>query len=271
MTLEIKIETITPEWAAKILASNNVVNRKLRTKTVTMIAKDIENGDYNGLNGETIKFGEDGNLKDGQHRLQAIVEADKSVEMIVAYNVPNESQITIDAGTKRNYADVLHMRGETETTQLAAIVRQVALKEAKLHFGEGRLISNLQMDRTLEKYPELRTITREVQKIYVTGGRLVPQSILGLCVWMFSKIDEEDASFFVSRLHDGQNLQIGDPVYTLRKKLIQIREFEGHSPSQRLILGMVIIAWNAFRDGKKIHQIRFKSGGSNPDPLPEPH
>lgn len=269
MTLDIRVETITPNGAAKILASNNEVNRKLREKTVLMIARDIKDGSFNGLNGETIKFGEDGMLKDGQHRLAAIVESNTPTQVVVAYNVPNESQSTIDMGAKRNYADLLHMRGEINTPTLAAITKQVALREYGLGVTDGRMISYVQQDKILEKYPELRDITREVQNLH-NYTNLLPQSVMGLCLFTFGKIDEEDASFFLARVADGQNLERGNPIYALRRR-IEILKEGGNRPSIRMLLGCTIIAWNAWRDGKDIVLIKFKAGGYNPDPLPEPH
>lgn len=268
MFVQMKIETVTPEGAAKILASNNVVNRKLREKAVAEMARDIRQGLFNGLNGETIKFGEDGQLKDGQHRLAAIVAANIPIELAVMYNVNNNSQITIDMGTRREYHDILHMRGEKDAITLAAIIKQVAARELGFSPSDGRRISFVQLDRIFERYPEIRTIAVEALRLY-RQSKLFPQSVLGLCVWMFSQIDEEDASEFIARAVDGQSLEIGNPIYTLRKKLTILREHE-RAPSAKTVLAFTIIAWNAWRDGKELHMFRFRAGGSKPDALPEP-
>lgn len=58
-----------------------------------------------------IAFDENGELVDGQHRLNAIVEANIPVQMNVTYNVhraPGEV-FTIDMGRKRTYANIVAM------------------------------------------------------------------------------------------------------------------------------------------------------------------
>lgn len=270
MTIRPEVQLVTPEWAAKMLANWNKVNRKLRPKVVEMMVRDIKDGFFNGLNGETIKVGEDGFLKDGQHRLQAVVESNTPVQMVVVYDVPNDSQLTMDMGAKRAYYDILHIRGEVNASALAAIIKQVALREAGLSPSDGRALSYAQLDSTLAKYPELRDITREAMRLR-EQHKFVPVSATGLCLWLFGQIDEKDAAFFMARVFDGQNLSIGDPIYTLRKKLIALRESEGRAPSVRTVIAYMFIAWNAYRDGTKLHQFRFKVGGHKPDPLPEVH
>ena len=71
-----KVEKITPELAREYLKKNTDNYRKLARGTVRNYAEDIKNGRWE-LNGETIVFAESGVLQDGQHRLAAIIQANK--------------------------------------------------------------------------------------------------------------------------------------------------------------------------------------------------
>ena len=73
-----KVETITPKLAEKWMEANKN-NRPLRRSLVGRYAGAIRRGQWE-LNGESIKFDEDGVLFDGQHRLAAVVEANKPIK-----------------------------------------------------------------------------------------------------------------------------------------------------------------------------------------------
>ena len=74
-----------------------------------------------------IAFDVDGVLVDGQHRLAAIIEADRPVEMTVFTEVGEGTFDVLDTGKRRNAADVLAIEGEKSSTMLAAMVRTVWL------------------------------------------------------------------------------------------------------------------------------------------------
>jgi hypothetical protein len=62
------------------------------------------------LNGETIKFYEDGTLADGQNRLEAVIRSGVPIEMEVRYGIPNDVT-TFDIGSNRNMHDILVLSG----------------------------------------------------------------------------------------------------------------------------------------------------------------
>lgn len=101
-------ETITPEIAARYL-EKNVLNRTIQQKTIKNYARDMINGKWE-LNEQGIGFYENGNLADGQHRFNAIIEAGVPVEMYVTYNIPNSSSIH-DRGRGRTLPNILGMNG----------------------------------------------------------------------------------------------------------------------------------------------------------------
>lgn len=260
------IETVhvTPAIAAEMLTANTR-NRHLRRNVVMAYAADMRDGHWM-FNGEPVRFADDGSLIDGQHRLQAVIEADVTIPMVIIRGLPADTQETVDTGARRNFADMLTLRGERNSNILAAAIRRVTLWEAGARRTELNIQPTIaQMSATLDKYPWLRQIIGPAKE--TAAGCGLPPSVTGLCWWMFSQINDEDASAFTARLRDGQHLAKGDPIYELRQAIITSRA--ARRPPSYLI-AITIKAWNAYRDGKQVSVITYKPGGAHPERYPEP-
>lgn len=103
-----RVETITPEIAAKYLKHNGV-NRSIRPAKVRNYARDMKNGKWQ-LSPQGISFYEDGELADGQHRLSGVILANVPVELYVTYDVPRSNTIQ-DRNMLRTPTDSLIMSG----------------------------------------------------------------------------------------------------------------------------------------------------------------
>lgn len=104
--MKTNIELITPFIAEKMLR-NNKANRKLDRNTVKKYANDMEKGLWE-LSHQGIAFNKDGVLIDGQHRLNAIIMANKDVYIQVTRDVPDGSY-HIDRPRTRSLFDNLSM------------------------------------------------------------------------------------------------------------------------------------------------------------------
>lgn len=103
--LTASVEVITPEIAASLL-ERNTGNRAVRRAVVSQLARDMKRGHWQ-LSHQGIAIAPDGRLLDGQHRLNAIVEAGIPVRMVVARNVSPEAFAVMDRGKMRTLRDVL--------------------------------------------------------------------------------------------------------------------------------------------------------------------
>lgn len=67
----------------------------------------------------------------------------------------------------------------------------------------------------------------------------------------------------------GANLEAGSPVLALRNTLFEINRRGVHSDymSRRRIAGLTVKAWNRWRDGENVKQLRFASS----EPFPTAH
>lgn len=260
---------VTPALAEKWL-KQNTHNRSLREKVVDAYARDMANGEWQE-NGESIKFAADGTMLDGQHRNAAIVKSGTTQWMLVAFDLPNSTQETMDDGAKRKLGDVMKLRGERHPILLSAIVRRGVLWEMGFH-RVGNTTNHIPTKREclafLEAHPELRA-SADVGTLcncYIK----IPGSVLGLAHWLFNKIDIEDCESFFARLRDGANLPVDHPILVLRKRVHE----EGKSISRfpdEMWMAFLIKTWNAYRDGADLKILRFKPGGANPEKFPLPH
>lgn len=263
-----KVETVTVTPAiAHDWLGYNTHNRRVRDRVVNSYAADMKAGNWQ-WNGESIKFSATGALLDGQHRLAAVVLADVAVPMLVVRGLPAATQDTVDGGTKRKFSDVLQLRGETNYTTLASLIRRVALWETGVRRGGTNVMpTNAQLLQTLEKHPELRDAAQV--GAHTAMGCGLPPSLCSFGYWLFAQIDDGDAVFFFERLHDGQNLTKGDPIYELRKAVEASKTVRGERNANYLN-AIMIKAWNAYRAGNTVGVLRFTAGGANPEKFPEP-
>lgn len=94
---------VTPEIAGEWLKRNTKNARTVKRHKVAQYAKTMRDG-YWKNNGEAIVFDEDGYLKNGQHRLCAIVESGVTCKMLVVRGV-DRNITTWDDVTPRTIVD----------------------------------------------------------------------------------------------------------------------------------------------------------------------
>lgn len=144
-----RVELITPEMATMYL-EKNTHNRKVKQEAVRRYANDMKNGNWQ-LNNQGIAFHKDGSLADGQHRLLAIVLSKTAVEMLVTYDVPDETTL-FDRGVIRSTADILTLNGFA-----ADVANTVAVSAVNFLFVycKGRAPTDAVMSDFCEKNHEL--------------------------------------------------------------------------------------------------------------------
>jgi hypothetical protein len=121
-------EVITPEVARWYLQQHNRGNRPILWSVVDAIAWDIATGKF-VVTGQGIEFDKDMNLVDGQHRLHAIVKADRAQTMRITFNAPG-IDAPRDRGRIRAVGDFL-LDGSgarvAQPTRVAAICTAIEL------------------------------------------------------------------------------------------------------------------------------------------------
>jgi hypothetical protein len=97
--LQIAMYEIAPS-VAQTLLSRNRNNRNIRRNAIIRYAEMMTAGEWL-LTGDAVRVCSDGDLIDGQHRLHAVVESGKTVEMIVMLGADPRVKLAIDSGIPR--------------------------------------------------------------------------------------------------------------------------------------------------------------------------
>lgn len=102
------IVNVTPELAKKWLETS-FGNRPYRRANLDRLVNVIENDHFEPLV-NSIKFSDTGKLLDGHHRLRAIIESNKNVDVKVEFNLPEHLAYVIDTSSEtRSARDVLYI------------------------------------------------------------------------------------------------------------------------------------------------------------------
>lgn len=102
--LKFEMTFITPELAEKMLGGN-IGNRSKRRWWIEAIAAAIKRGEWQ-MTHQGVAFTKSGKLVDGQHRLEAIIEANQGIWMLVVTGLEEDVFKVIDCGIKRTLADL---------------------------------------------------------------------------------------------------------------------------------------------------------------------
>lgn len=268
------IEIITPKRAGELLALNTN-NRPLMRGSVRVIADAIVNGEWK-LNGESIKISKDNVLLDGQYRLSAIVESGLSCESVVVTNLDDDTFTTIDQGKSRTMSDIISMTGGKNTTLGASIsgcyyyyVKSgVPDRDRASNFGVGRP-SKMQLLEFYENNPCIANAASFISSRKPLRS-LTRASIMGTAYCILSQINSKDCDTFFDALASGLTLNPKYPPLVLREKLLKIPLNGGIKVRPITVHAYIMLAWNAFRDGRDISSLTWVDSVTRVSTFPHP-
>lgn len=233
----VKLELISPERAAALLAKNVPNNRAIVRSRVEQLAGLMADERFL-TTPEGIMLDEFGNLMDGQHRLSAVVMSGRTVEMYVWYNVPVEMMEAINTGQTRSLADVLTVTGGLgiDGPPKIAVARAAAINlvfhpnqnTKRLTLPQYEWVKNRFSDDiewTLKSYPfnggSLATtgVGRKVRSVMVMGALAIAH-----------KKYPEEVETFARKADKGLELTETDPAYALRRFLDGVTLTGGGAP-----------------------------------------
>lgn len=249
------IETVTVAKANQWL-DKNVANRRPAPAVIRDYARAMARCEW-VINGETIKFDQDGNLLDGQHRLAAVLQANKPVRMSICRGLERETFTTLDTGKRRGGGDIVSLRGWKYAGPIANAARCLFYYKTD-HWTDGKpmrfpRVSNTQLNNLLDLTPELEAAAIEAHTADHTFDALTPGN--RTLAWLLtSRLDRRFASQFFSVVAARRSAP-GTNADKLRIRYAEIAsEIVTTPPSIRL--AWFIQAWNADRSGGSVH--RFK-------------
>jgi len=260
------VMVVTPDMARRWLA-RNVCNRRLKRLAVAKYSRDMASGRWE-LTGESIKFGLDENLKDGQNRLLACIEADTPFITFVTRGVPDGAQSVMDTGAVRTAADTLTIAGETHATNIASAAKLALSVEAGdvadwEHFSP----THAEIEAFVNANPDIRTAAEFATR--VARKTDCPPSVVTYTAWVLARIDPAAAYDFWISAAEKIGLNAGDPVIALTNRFAEARR-NRERITKHIYLSLIYRAWNTRRAGKTMRFIRVNSPAGGLVPVVEP-
>jgi hypothetical protein len=274
-----RIQLVTPKMAQEWL-EGNVDNRNLREARVLQHSQVLQRDEWE-LTGDCIVFDADGTLLNGQHRLSAVVVTGVSARFVVLRGVPSRAQEVMDTGLARTLADQLQRRGVPYYTYVSSALfwlHRMAYSEATsvAHYAEPGLRPTFR--QLLKLYDDNKEISEEAAKIGRHVNNLKVRAGATLAVYhRLRQIDDinidEEVDLFFEKWVTGAELRASDPIYRLREWCVEDaskRHTRGRAPDYRYV-AYVITAWNKWRDGEPIRQLKWVYTPTTRQAWPIPH
>lgn len=260
---------ITPDQAREILATRNGRNRAIRLNTVTKIANDIKEGRWQCTH-QSIAFDENNFLLDGQHRLQAIVQANKPCEIVVTYNVSRKTFSVLDCGVSRTASDNLAYSNVPRSKLVAPAIKHIVLYN---RFPK-RTWSNLPFpthSEIFDFYTKNAEIIDQISHLVLeTTRKFTKINPTGLAVTCYLAADAGHSlttiAAFCHGLGNGAGLCADNPLLIYRQFVINLKRATPVDRNlQQYSTACITKAFNYWFEGKTLKQ--FKAPQFPPMPV----
>lgn len=257
-------QSIGPALAEEILSRNIDHNRKIVKSRVDSYAADILSGNFMPTDQNVISISNTGKLIDGQHRLKAVLQANKPMVCNVAFGCPEDDYRLLDRGAPRRSSDDLRVLGFGSTTLLASMAKKLLEVERKPKTACG----------TSEVTRYFETLNHDIADAAVRFGRRAsglcqPTAVSVAYYWIMIKTqkDVEFVDVFFERFLAGDNLSANDPILKLRNKLVKKSDFGVQFRKERVVkvAAAIILAWNDHANGRSSRQQVWSHTYSLPD------
>lgn len=254
--MKVEIIELTP-GRAKVYLSNNKNNRNVSLDQVNFNAGQMKRGEWLE-NGEAIIIDRNGEIKDGQHRLLAVVKANYSYRAVIVTGVDPGVMSTIDTGVNRKLSDVLKLEGFKSSTQLAGIIMTInrfSLDKkhdalTSINRGYSRLSNKGGLAYAKKNRKYLLELNKHTNTLYAKQPiNFITPSKTALLMHILAPNDPQNplvTSFMKELL--GITTQEYNGVAYVRKLGQQAKQ--NRTPLNRLyFLALIIKAWNLYIQG----------------------
>lgn len=254
-----KFEIITPIDANNLLAKNKQ-NRPLDARRVVRYCREITLNRW-AINGDTIKVDTEGELLDGQHRLEALVRSGVPLECLIVRGLNKEVFSTIDVGKTRSGGDVLAIKGFQYASHLSAAARHVFIfrnaseNASGIPKANGRVITSTDILDIIERNPGLVEMSGDFCRRFRKLSKIIGYGSGMALNYLFTEKDATLAAEYMWGLESGANLDSNSITYQVREKLLSLVGTKHTYFETGFKLAIIIKGWNLMRDGT--HDVRL--------------
>jgi hypothetical protein len=249
---------VTPKMASTWMSEKNYEDNRPISKTrVSYYARQMKQGRWK-LNMEPIIFDLEDHLLNGQHRLMAIIESKKTIELLIAKGVKTDCFTTMDQGYSRTGGQILTMKGFSNASSRAAVCRALYMWEVS--GGTITKTGKVSADEILlvqDVYPdEVDAAVNYLAKSIVKDLPL-RSGMTGLAHLLCHRARPKKAKEFFEILSDGVTSVRGHPALILRNRIMK-DAIKGLKYPAGAEFAMMVRAWNSYEAGKTIRSLAVK-------------
>lgn len=264
----------TPLWAyvvkydrdvcSKIIQYRNPDNRQMSQADMRNLSAEMLNGTFL-LTGETVIFGLDANVCNGQTRLSAVINSGTEQEILTVFGVNQEKVFPVlDHGRKRSLKDALY-RQDKEKKNLNLIASTIRAVWQLLNTHEtraGGLSSHTKPPDTSylkmwEQHPDIedavKLIVGPANCLAFRAGPAFAAALL----WILCRIDREEAiNMYVNMAQGSMPLEA---QWTAPRKFVKrVTSVEEEGEFSRVTYRALLIkTWNFFRLKESPERLAF--------------
>jgi hypothetical protein len=262
-----RVIEFSPKLAEHILTKLNLNNRPMKTAKIKKYAEDLAEGLW-GLTGDTIKFGTDGLLKDGQNRLSACVRAGRPMASHAVFGIDPRLFARMDIGKNRNGADVFSIAGISYANHVGAAVRWLIILTGNDPSDRGAQFSNEDLLNAYRDKFDADRLDRSIQTaLEVRRACHHPVGPLAALHYLFSEKDQAKADAFYEEWANGRAPRVRAPSRYLQRRLVEIANASNNRIHENVRNGLIIKSWNAYLAGRTVSKADMQHAVS--DPLPK--
>lgn len=259
-----EIVELTPAMA-ELLKALNTANRRIRRSRVAQLVKIIKAGAWRTTH-QGIAIAMEGIVLDGQHRIEAVIEAATSIRIRIFWGEVAENFAVIDTHAVRDAADTLRRLGEDNSVILAAILRMLRAIE----IGQPRSlgIDTALRNDELEEYLAANPGARKASTAAVTAISLLKcaPTPVGVAYYFISQKYPSKADMFYETFRTGLGLTSQqDPLWVLRKEVNEHFTYGKRDGRPRAALAAnIIIAFNKWNAGRRTRSVKWADDADFP-------
>ena len=240
-----RVIEFSPKLAHHILDKLNLKNRPKKPAKINQYISDLTDGIW-GLTGDTVKFGNDGLLKDGQNRLSACVRANKPLTTHVVFGIDPRLFSRMDIGKNRNGADVFSIAGVKYANHVAAAVRWLLILDGDNPSDRGAQFSNEELLKAYQGYDSARLDHSIRAALAVKKTRNHPVGPLAALHYLFAQRDARKADAFFYEWANDIVKKSRSPSRYLQRRLVEIATASNNRVHENVRNALIIKAWNAY-------------------------
>ena len=197
--MKAEIINLTPSKAKELL-DKNIGNRKVKLSPKNSYVMQMKGG-YWKENGEPIIVDCNGFIKDGQHRLLAVIESGFEYNVPLITGVDPNVMDTIDTGSNRSLGDVLELNGFSMSNITAGIIKTIlAYKQGiSTHVSGGRsraIPNSVGLEFALKNQERLIKLVKAANRISKSQKiSVLSSSEVALFLYAISEFEYNDESY----------------------------------------------------------------------------